>query len=439
MFEERFRGLCESAAADAAALGTAFVSDRKFAEFTMLLRYIKLELVFKRNSLGQVNNVLYCRIYPNKNTEVFYFLPEIFVELDIPEFRSTFFAQIENEQRLEACFAALWGIIKQYLPEIEEAAAAGRLPWEREVGPDDYLERRLIFPEFPAISREPFVISDYTKGPVNRALLAGDTQKAIKLIEKLRAKGKTLEYQNRLSDHLKARGGDFLPMPDECNAVIKEEKADKKALPVAFGTVLIVFAALSALFLIAKLIFDRIFFAGTETYFAAPWYACFLLAATPAIFGAVLLRKKLIKLLCPKRAKAMIERDIVKNGKLTDKLAGLGFAAAAGFAIGVFIMITLPSARVYQDRIDTAGDENVFRRETYMFDEIEEICHISSRYNVYGDRIRRSSYVLVMKDGRLLDLDGTAPSDAAVEEKLMPLLEKYSLPVRELDSDRDLP
>ncbi|MBO4849223.1 MAG: hypothetical protein J5586_08750 [Clostridia bacterium] len=438
MFEETFRALCEKAAAGIKTYGTDFEKDRKFAVFTMLRSLVKLELVFKRNSLGQVTNVLFCRIYPNKNSELYYLMPEVFVELGVNEFRSTFFSMIENEERLRACFGALWGIVTEYLPEIEAAAADGRLPWSREVKEDDYLERRLMFPEYGTLSREPFVISDYTKGPAYRALLNGDAQKTIKLIEKARAKGKTLEYQNRLCDFLKERGGDFSPMPDECNALRDDDASAKREIPKYLLVLLSLFAALFVVFLAAKLIFDRIFSAGTVLYLTAPWYMCLLLAALPAGFGAIFLRKKLMTLFFPKTGRRYAERDEMKNSKTVDKFAGAAFAAAVGFAIGVFIMVGAASERVYADRLDCCTEESVFKREEFAFADIEEICHISARYNDYGDRIERGSYVLVMKDGRQHDLDG-AMSEKETEEKFLPLVRDCGIPVRSLDSDRDLP
>jgi hypothetical protein len=437
MFEEAFRALCEEAAGKTDNLGTEFRADKKFAVFTLYRRLIKLELVFKRHSLGNVDNVLCCRVYPNKITEVFYLLPEVFVELDIDEYRAVFFPMIENEARLAACFSQLWSILSEHLPAIEKGARDGLLPWERKLEEGDFLERRLIFDSASPTSREPFVILDYTKGNVYGALLTGKRKKAIETIEKYRVKGKTLEYQNRLCDHLKEAGDAFSLMPDECNALRDAKLAEKKSVPVYIGMFLAVYAAVFAVILAAKLVFDLFFERGTVAVFGAPWYFCLLLAVLPAFIGTVVFRKGLMRLLFPKRAPGMIERDEVVNNKGTNKLAAIFFAAVIGFTIGAFIMICLPAVRVYSDRLDAVSDGSVFIREDYRFSDIAEICHISARYNDYGDRIERPSYVLVMKDGRRLDLDGST-SDRRAEEELLPLLSEYSIPITELDSDRDL-
>ena len=77
----------------------------------------------------------------------------------------------------------------------------------------------------------------------------------------------------------------------------------------------------------------------------------------------------------------------------------------------------------------------MFSREEYLFSDIERVCHISARHNYLGQRIERGSYVLIMKDGRLLDLDGYA-TERGTKEKLLPLLE--CKPIEELDSDEDI-
>ena len=120
MFEDSFRSLCE-AAANNEVFRSEYTAKNKTAVFTMLRRIIKLEIVFRRASLGGINNILYCRVYPNKTEDVFYFLPEVFVELGIDEYRSTFFSMIENEQRLKVRFDALWNIVSEHISRIVDA------------------------------------------------------------------------------------------------------------------------------------------------------------------------------------------------------------------------------------------------------------------------------------------------------------------------------
>ena len=320
---------------------------------------------------------------------------------------------------------------------IEETAANGLLPTRRDVAEDDYAERKLTFSEYPQKAREQFVLLTYTKGNAYSALLKGDTRKAIKLLEKSRLKGRSLEYQNRLCEYLKSHG-DYKPMPDACNALRDDAFAERKALPVSIGIYTSITAILSIVFFAAKLIFDCFFSKGTIAVYGAPWYFCIILAALPAMFGAIFFRKGLMKLLYPKRAKSMIERDEMKNSKSVNTLAGCAFIAASAFAVFAFTMICLPAVRVYDDRFDTADEENIFEREEFLFSDIDVIYRISARYNDYGDRIERGSYVITTRDGRRFDLD-SGLSEKQTREELLPMLEGYSIPIIELDSDRELP
>lgn len=91
MLEDRFRELCEEEARKNDVIWTRYEADRKEIRFTMLRRVIRLEYAIRKSLVLTTKNVLFCRIYPNKNNEKYYFLPEIFSELGTDEFRATFF------------------------------------------------------------------------------------------------------------------------------------------------------------------------------------------------------------------------------------------------------------------------------------------------------------------------------------------------------------
>lgn len=436
MFEERFRALCEEAAERLGCYSHEHSTEGKLSVHSYIRPIVKLELVFKSASFGQVKNVLFCRIYPNKSNELYYLLPEAFVELGIPEYRSTFFSMIENEARLEACFNELMSILKERLPRIEEAAGEGLLPWAREVKEDDWIERKLLFPEVgEASSREPFVIYDHTLGSAYRALLNGKNEKAARILEKGRAKKKTLEYQNRLLEEL-YKNAEFSPMPEECNAV-KTRDGLQKVSGRSFAIALLICAAgFTLLFTAVKAVFDAAFGAGTAAVFRAPWVVCLVCGLLPALFCTAALRKRFFRLLCGSSARSINEFDEIENGPRTNSLAKAGFGCTLGFAVGALIIIMICSVRVYSDRLDAPRDGAMFERETYLFSDVEKVYHIDARWNDFGERVERGSYVLYMKDGRKFDLDGSA-GEKQTEEKLLPLLRGVET-VR-VDSDRDLP
>ena len=439
MFETEFQTLCENVAKDEPLFGSAFSATAKEAVYSMVRRVISVELVLRRSAAaGTVNNILYCRIYPNKNREIFYLLPEIFVELGIDEYRSSFFPMIETADRLEACFNALWALLGQYLPAIEDAADEGLLPYEFESKADDTVEHKRIASSDQGISLEPFVITDYTVGRPNKALLTGDRAKAIRLIDKARAKGRTLEYQNRLSDFLKTCGDGFKPMPDECNALLDEAKAKRGVFGVYAAAFLICWLGLSAVFIAMHFIFNHFFAAGCVAVFGPPWYFWFLLALTSAVFAAILFRKKLMSLLAPKRARMLNDIDSIQNSPRVNGFLCFFTVLLLAASFILFFVISTESVRVYEDRFDYVKPGSLFGREEYRFDEVEKVYRISARYNFNGERIERASYVAAMKDGRLFDFDGSADIETT-ETVLLPMLKTLDIPVISVDSERDIP
>ena len=103
MFETEFRQLCQSSKCfqeDGKSLGTDLETRGKDTVFTVYRRIVKLELILNRSAIGMVKNTLYCRVYPNKNLEVYYLLPELFAVLNIEEFESLT-KQIESVETYE--------------------------------------------------------------------------------------------------------------------------------------------------------------------------------------------------------------------------------------------------------------------------------------------------------------------------------------------------
>ena len=100
MLEDAFQRLCEAYAAKQQGFDGLLSRKGSALVFGLERRVILLELVFRRSALGQLQNTLYARVYPNKNEEIYYLLPELFLELGIEEYRSCFFGQIESEKRL---------------------------------------------------------------------------------------------------------------------------------------------------------------------------------------------------------------------------------------------------------------------------------------------------------------------------------------------------
>lgn len=436
MLEEAFFALAEAWGRDRETWETDREARRKELTYSLTRRVIRLELVFCPSAAGQVKNTLYARIYPNKNEGVYYLLPELFTELDIPEFRSCFFSGIESELRLERCFGQLTELLDLHLGEIELAAEEGRIPLTREEVKPDTLEHRLIFGNFPE-ARDRLLIVRFSRVTAHKALLTGNRKKAVRLLERLRARGKSLAYEDRLCAFLKTCGDGFEPMPEACNTVQEIERLKKRSAVVLLGGFGLLLAAFSVLFFLGQLAFQALFRRDAVAVFAPERWTALLLAGLPALFGVLALRRPLISLLSPRQSQTMKRFDKLENSRANNILACLAFAASVIYGLVMLVLLNGWTIRLYPDRFDAASRDSIFHRETYSYAEIQEICHVEARYNSSGDRIERSSYLILMQDGRRCDFDGNA-TEKQCETVLFPLLEPYEIPLTELDSPRDL-
>ncbi len=72
------------------------------------------------------------------------------------------------------------------------------------------------------------------------------------------------------------------------------------------------------------------------------------------------------------------------------------------------------------------------------YEDIEKAYYMNARYNEWDGRIERPSYVLVMADGDIIDFDGYT-SVEKTEEMVLPILEKYSVEIINVDSGKENP
>ena len=101
----------------------------------------------------------------------------------------------------------------------------------------------------------------------------------------------------------------------------------------------------------------------------------------------------------------------------------------------------IPASTLYCRIFLNKNSSIYFLLPTYTecdYDDIENIYYIQSRYNEYGDRIERASYVLDLNNGKLLDLDGYTTTKET-EKELLPYLKSKGFEIIKLDSDKDLP
>lgn len=452
--EKRFLELCENFSTQHKAIFSEIQSNKKLCVFVCELSLIKLEFCFlKKATTFLTPATLYCRVYLNKNSIVYFHLPDLLASLKAKDFRACYFSFIENEARMENCFKSLCNILEDYLPKFEEMAI--KSPAEEALF-DTYKkfyglkERELDFSlinsdenttnyfEYLQKWREQSLISRLTAtSDTYKPLLNGNYEKAIKVYEKWQEKSILHPYEEQLLEFLKSSESEsFKPLAQECispNVLSDSTKADW--LAIFFAVMIPLSVIFCGVFAIAEIILSY----NSIIYFCTQWYFGFIPAFLSAFFASIAFRNPIRRMIYKNKAEERIELDKISNPKWVNRLAYSAFVVFTIFAIFTTVMIVGGYASFKEDSFKYANPDSYIT--TYIehpYEDIDRIYYIKARYNEYGDCVERDSYVLAMKDGELLDLDGFT-SAKATEKELLPFLEKQGFTVEKLDSDRDLP
>lgn len=439
---KRFESLGRELASRIDALYFEVSRAKKAHVLSLTLRTVKLQLVYCWRWTDMAPpSVLYCRVFPSKNHPVYLHLPEVLHYLEAKDFRACYFPYIESEQRMEVCFQALTDILVEHLLEIEKIGASNRAG---EILKEQLL--RLTDDENTDLSDE------WTKGLIRSmqekqdwiyvmtfttmqgydAFLRGDRERAIKSYRK-RKQNDLLPYEKELCDFL-AAGGEVQPMPPECYAAAEYQKyagqkQDWKMIFLLYPVFAVFFCALLGAV-------NTFLARGAWYYSGVPWWFGTILGLMPPIFGYPLLQKYLIGLVNRNnRKKAMDFFEITDHQKWLRWFSGILLAVTMGLTFWFCLAVPNMSLRLYDGYGYYYTEEE--NTERFEYSEVTEVYHISARYNEYGGRVERPSYVLVLSDGRYIDLDlefGDLEGQRQVVADLFP-----ELTILQVDSDRDLP
>ncbi len=438
------------------ALDVYVVEGNKSVRFTVETRLSKIEFVHTLKGMGICpKSTLYARLYPLKNQSAFFHLHELAREGD---FRCTYFPCIESAQRMEACFASLSGILEEYLPALEDLAmdttaydaavaekqqailrCANIKPEKVPTDPEKRADFWTTWTDFYETFAQ---LAFFTNYAGYTAFLRGDLEKARRLYGKRAAKGDLLPYEQRLYAFLATPAAPaYQPLSPDCAGLLENQSysnggAEGKLLFVT-GSVCY-WVAMAVEWLIIGLVY---LLCGSGTaYYPLDWVFYFILPLLPAVFGSVALRRLFIPLVFRKDSERMADIDRLANGK---KVSGVAWALTvlmtAAFLFFSFVFIAA-TPRFYADHLvyDDAAKFPLLNPVSYAYEDIERVCYIEERWNVYDELVERGSYVLFFTNDRVLDLDGVLTEEQTVK-RVLPLLEPYvDDEVEVFASDREL-
>lgn len=448
--EKVFLTRCEEYAKKLNALGTKTTSEKKTTFFSINLPAIKLQLIYgKKRSSFDLPSTIFARVYLNKNTNNFYHIPELLAFLGIDDYRACYFPYIESKERMNCCFDALTEVLNSHICDFEKIVTTFRheemrryqfesikgmysLKEEDYNEPDIYIKMLEMGETMTFLQRMTTLDAYYN-------LCCGNREDAIKKYEKLQSKNLLFDYEKQLLEFIKKpENADFKPITDECFSY-------KEAKPYVMGSNVFSFKSLAfslgvtiPVFLISTFIVENIMSAGAIARYGAPWWVNVLFGAVSALMVTIGFADNINKLVGDKKVKTRVKYRQILESKLSKDITEVIFRSFSAILFACVIMLSIFTTSVYDTYIKTPNDDNPFTSFEIRYEDIEKIYYMNARYNIYGDRIDRPSYVLIFKDGTMFDFDMINTAEET-EEDVLPLLEKYKLEVIKVDNHKEIP
>lgn len=413
----------------------------RFYSHAVEFRYVKKESIYFKPSS------LYCLVYLNKNSVAYYHLTDLIPHLQTKPFQPCYFGCIENPDRLSSCFNSLVSTLEAVVSQLsfsssEETALSSALfgsykaifnlkdsdlDFSKIDNPKEYAQSFFLSLQN---TRDGYLFSRYNSFAPYALLLKNKVKKAVNKYEKLNQKGKLLDYEKSLLKQItEVENSPFEGAERNCDFLYN---AEKQITGLNFlKALLIVYPIASLLFCACFAIYNAIISVNALAVLSAPWYAGFLCAAFCSIFGTIA-----VVALFPlpsRRISLQKQKELLKIlvSKGLRRFAIICFALSVAASIFFTVMIMIPSIRFYDDHIAFYGNH-------YRYDDIDSIYYISARYNPYGDRIERGSYVILFEDHTSLDLDGSASVEVTIRD-VLPILKAKGFEIQFADSERELP
>lgn len=448
--EKVFLMRCEEYAKSINAIGTETTSEKKTTFFSISLPVIKLQFVYgKKRGSFDLPSTIFVRVYLNKNSNLFFHIPELLAFLKIDDFRACYFPYIESEERMNRCFDALADVLNTHLAEIQKistnfrAEEMHRYQFESikdiyALKDEDYdnLETYIMMLE---MGEAMTFLHRCTTLDAYYNLCCGKRENAIKKYEKLASKNRLFDYEKRLLEFIsKPENAEFRPISDECFSYRDAKPYLMNDNVFSFKSLLFVSCISIAVFFIVSFAIEMVMSAGAVASYGVPWWVILIFALAASVAVAIGFSDNLNKLVGDKKIKARSTYNKILESKLSKDIGEILFRSLSAICFLFIVCLSLTTTSVYDTYIKTPSDDRMFDMTRIEYEDIDKIYYMNARYNVYGDRIDRPSYVLIFKDGTMFDFDMVNTAEET-EEDILPLLEKYELEIIRVDADKDIP
>ncbi len=435
--------------------------DKKYVSVGFEFPSAKVEFIYNiKERVFCPASTLYCRIYPRKNNNVYFHIPEIAQYILDDIYKCFYFPYIENPQRMRNCFAYLFETIIDALPRIysliqdEEKYRELLLKKESllvkefnirksyEFQSEYYVEEDVLG-EYQDMYENSWLLYAFTRFDGYQLFLIGKYEKAKMAYEKLLLKRQPDVFSAKLLkkiNELIANGEEYTPLELECRSEIDARMGSMDGRTFLMGVmcVLIAYAVFFIVFSVFLFCLIKLFASDITFLAGVKWYDSLWLAGNPGLWGGIAFRKQISSLVLRRKANPIIDFDKISTPKAINGLAYGFFAVVTVLTIVLSSCSLCCSALFYEDRVKFPASDVEFTLEmvTKKYSEIDKIFFVEARYNEYGDRIERSSYVLKFNDSTMLDLDGYT-SVEETETFILSLLPK-DIEITYVDSERNI-
>ncbi len=450
--EKAFIKNCEEYAKHIDAFGTKKSENKKAIFYSMSLSMVKLQFVYyRKNTALGLPSTIFVRVYLNKNNNFFFHLPDLLSFLNVDDFRACYFPYIESEERMDCCFAALTDVLNAHLDKLQKLAGEFRAEemrkyqYESVKGIWGLKDEDFENFEFYAKMQEVFEMSQYLHRYCDIApyyeLCCGNREKAIKKYEKLVSKNNAYPYEKRLLEYIKKpENAEFKPISEECFAYKNGKKYALNPTDTTLKGYFIAFIIALIVYVGTNLLITAVTCMGTVASFGVFGNLCLALLMVPlgTFFISVGFSDVLNKIT---RDKKHAERNAYKGILETSKEKNFGQIATRSLSV-IFLLalagMSFWTTRVYDTHILASDSINAFKPLRIEYENIEKIYHMDARYNVYGDRLERPSYVIETKDGTIFDFDCITTAEKT-KEKFLPIIKDYEIEIVNVDSHKEIP
>ena len=448
--EKVFLARCEEYAKSINALGTKTTSEKKTTFFSISLSSIKIQFIYsKKRGAFDLPSTIFTRIYLNKNTNHFYHIPELLAFLKIDDYRTCYFPYIESEERMNCCFDALAEVLDSHISNFEKIVTTFRHEEMRRyqfesikgmysLKEEDYNEED-IYVMMLEMGETMTFLQRMTTLDAYYNLCCGNREEAIKKYEKLLSKNLLFDYEKRLLEYIKnPENADFKPITDECFSYRDAKPYVLSSNVFSFKSLMFSLGVTIPVFLLSTFIVEKIVSAGAIAYYGAPWWVTLLFGAVSALTVTIGFADHINKIVGDKKAKTRVKYRQILESKLSKDITEVIFRSFSAILFVFVIVLSLFTTSVYDTYIKTPDEGNPFTSTQIHYEDIEKIYYMDARYNVYGDRLDRPSYVLIFKDGTMFDFDLINTAEET-EKDILPLLERYNLEIIRVDNHKEIP